>query len=310
MTRSVDDYLALIPSYNSNKPKFTATIAASVAPLAGLQAALDALPLAFDLDAAIGAQLDAVGEWVGRSRRVPVPLEGLFFAFDDPVRGWDRGIWKGPYDAGTSISLLDDDTYRKLLRAKILANTWDGTTGGAQAVLDAYFQDPDSLVFVEDDGNCVLQNLYFSWDDAVRGWDVGVWTDGTVPPNNVATADPHFSVVVAGKQPSILDLALLGDDLIAIKPSTVRMTYEVASVDNSPAFGFDVQNQYIGGWDTGAWTVSPDYIITHPPIVEQPRTNTLPVFGFDAEDNLISGWDQGFWPLYDDIQIVDPSIPI
>ncbi|MDT9702974.1 DUF2612 domain-containing protein, partial [Streptomyces sp. P17] len=77
---------------------FTATVALSVDPLARMQAALTALIYVdFDLDLAVGPQLDAVGVRIGLSRFVPYPLRGLFFSWGDPLRGWGEGVWKGPF---------------------------------------------------------------------------------------------------------------------------------------------------------------------------------------------------------------------
>ncbi|MGC7970039.1 DUF2612 domain-containing protein, partial [Salmonella enterica] len=72
------------------------------------------LPFDFDLDQAIGVQLDAVGEWVGISRNITVPLAGVYFSFDIAGLGFDQGVWKGPFDPDTGLTTLDDDTYRLL----------------------------------------------------------------------------------------------------------------------------------------------------------------------------------------------------
>jgi hypothetical protein len=257
--RTVDSYLALIPPANADKPKFTATIAATVAPLAALQVALRSLAIVdFDLDTAIGPQLDAIGVRVGRSRELPYPLEGIFFTWDDAARGWDKGIWQGPYSAGYGLYTLDDDTYRRLLRACILANVWDGTVAGAQAVLDAYFTDPDTLVFIQDDGYSAL-NAFFTWDDDVRGWDQGAWevagdtTDATPLPM-------RMSICIAGKLPGLIDLGLLGQGAFRIRPSGVALDYAVTSIDGAAVFGWDMDNEYVSGWDDGAWGVDPAFI--------------------------------------------------
>ena len=257
--RTVDQYVGLIAPEHSNQPNFVATVSLSVQPLADMQVLLAALcDTTFDLDKAIGVQLDAVGLRVGRTRFLPYPLQGIFFSWDDPLRGWDKGIWQGPYDTALGIYQLDDDTYRRLLRAKIAANHWDGTTPGAQAILDIYFNDPDTYVFVQDDGWNIVNN-FFSWDDPLRGWDAGYWkrsTDTLID----TPLDMSMTIGVAGKLPSLIDLGLLGQGAFPVKPEGVTLNYAVTSIDSAPVFGFDIQNQYISGWDSGAWGVSPDYI--------------------------------------------------
>lgn len=259
--RSVDDYVALIPPANADKPKFVATVAVTVAPFAALQTLLASLPEEFDLDNAIGAQLDAVGVRVGRSRQLPYPLQGIFFTWGDPARGWGKGIWKGPYSAGVGLYELDDDTYRRLLRAKILANRWDGTLVGAQAILDAYFTDPETLVFITDDGFGRL-NSFFTWDDPVRGWGQGKW----IGPQDAGDTNPlpmAMTIGVAGKLPSLIDLGLLAQGAFDVKPLGVQMNYRVTPVNNSPIFGWGMGNEYVSGWGQGAWGVAPDYIASH-----------------------------------------------
>ncbi len=58
-------YLDLITAYHRSRPNFTATVDAITAPFVDLQAFLQHLPLDFDIDDAIGAQLDIDGIWVG-----------------------------------------------------------------------------------------------------------------------------------------------------------------------------------------------------------------------------------------------------
>ena len=257
--RSVADYQALVPPLNSDKPKFQSTVAASVAPLVNAGQTVEALPAAFDIDVALGAQLDVVGQWVGQSRRIPTPIAGLYFSFDAPLLGFDKGVWKGPYDTGAGISLLDDETYRRLLKTRILANAWDGTAGGAQDILDTYFINPATHVFVEDDGQTILNENYFSFDDPLRGFDLGQWSNSTTLAN-APSVDMAMTVGVSGSLPSILDLAILGLGLIPIKPIGVDLTYAVTSVDGASLFGFDVENEFIAGFDTAAWGVDPSVI--------------------------------------------------
>src|SRR4051794_22810470 len=99
MSRTVDEYAQLITQFHVHRPKFNATIRSLTS--APVQAGITAedLPRAFDLDEAIGVQLDVVGEWVGRTRFVPYPMDTFWFTLDDPSRGLDMSVWRGPYDA-------------------------------------------------------------------------------------------------------------------------------------------------------------------------------------------------------------------
>jgi len=238
----IEDYLGRITPYWRGKPKFTAEVQALTQTLVDLNNFVGGLPEAFDLDEAIGAQEDAVGIRVGRSRTIPVPIPNPWFSFDDPLRGFDEAPWSGPLDPGVTYSKLDDETYRRLLRAKILANSWDGTTVGAQAALNAYFIATNTFVFVIDNG--------------------AAFSPGG---GAVETAAPMtMTIGVAGKVPTLVDLQVLEQQLIPVRPEGVALDIEVTSVDNTALFGFDVENQYIAGFDTEAWGVDPSYYTTHP----------------------------------------------
>lgn len=98
----IQDYLDLITSQYSNSPKYQAWITCLLTPYIDTQKLALTLYTYFDIDTAIGKQLDILGEIIGAKRLLPFqPSEG------NP--------------------LLDDENYRFLLKAQILRNIWDGT---------------------------------------------------------------------------------------------------------------------------------------------------------------------------------------
>lgn len=219
----VNTYLALITSLHRGKPKFSAMIKALVEPIVAQQAFMEHLPLDFDLDQAIGVQLDQVGEWVGRKRFVEVPVANVWFSFDTEFRGFDQGVWYQPqYDTPGGITRLDDDTYRTLLRAKIAANNWDGTLPSAKAALEILFPGGETTILIIDN------------------------------------QDMTITFGVAGVIPSALFVALLSQGYLPLKPEGVRADYRITTV-TGPLFGFDVENEFIAGFDTGAWGAPPAF---------------------------------------------------
>lgn len=212
----LSDYTRLIASQHRKRPKFMAMLEAVLQPIVDAGNAAKSLTDAFDLDLAIGAQLDIIGLWVGISRNVKTPLTGVYFAFDTDAVGFDEGVWQGPYDPDSGLVSLDDETYRILIRAKIAANKWDGTLGQSREILDLVFNG-ESYVYLEDN------------------------------------QDMSMTVGVSGKRPSALFLALLTGGYIPIKPATVRIDYYVVTSNDGPVFGFDVENEYIAGFDHGSW---------------------------------------------------------
>lgn len=128
-------YTDLITSEHNKRPNFVAVVQALTQPLADCTQALEALPVAFSLDNAVGVQLDAVGRWVGLSRVITVPLDQPFFSWDTPGKGWNQAPWKRPYTSDVGMSSLDDDAYRTALKAKVAKNYWQGTNEELEAIL-------------------------------------------------------------------------------------------------------------------------------------------------------------------------------
>ena len=218
----VDTYTTLIVPEHQGQPDLLATVDLSVRPLVDGQNVLDTLVGLFDLDTAVGTQLDAVGVRVGRSRYLLQPISGAYFSYDVAGLGWDEGYWRGEFDPTQGVVALDDTTYRILLRATILANTWNGTIMGVAGALKLLFNDtytPGALLFILDDMDMTMT--------------IGVV--GVTPP------------------PIFTGLLTLGE--INLKPVGVGVSYVKSSVSGTPIFGYDIENGYISGWDTGSWSI-------------------------------------------------------
>ena len=220
------DYLALITSEHRGKPDFEGVVSAAVGPLADAQTVIASLPAAFDLDSAVGKQLDAVGEWVGVSRTISIPLVSVWFSIGVLHLGVGEGIWKGPYDPTTGIVELDDDTYRDLIRLKIKVNTWDGLIGSAQSALSAFYGGVSgSLPFI-DDGQ-----------------------------------DMTLTVCISGNRPAMMRFAIFAGRYVEFKPAAVTIRTVVPS-SPGPVFGIGVNNAYIGGVGSGSWAVDAKTALT------------------------------------------------
>lgn len=257
----ISDYTGLVTSEHADKPKFIATLSALAQCFVDLQNTVLAIPDGFDLDQAIGVQLDAVGLWVGVSRNVNTPLSGVYFSLDVDGLGFDQGVWKGPFDPDSGVVSLDDDTYRLLIRAKIGANHWDGTLGTSAAILNSIFGS---------DSTQTEQPVQLSDGSDVMMWDSSTssLTSVSIQPSVQVLAGQTYVFIVdngnmsidygiSGTPPSALFLALLRGGYIPLKPEAVHINgYFIPSVSNSPLFGLDVENNLISGFDVGAWAVS------------------------------------------------------
>lgn len=215
----MSEYTDRITPEHADKPKFVALVDGITMDVSSIRALELSLVDSFDLDTAEGAQLDVIGQWVGISRNVKTPIVGVYFSFDTAGLGFDQGVWKGPFDPDTGLTILPDDTYRILIKAKIGANRWDGSMPGWKAIIDQIFP-PETNIFVQDNG------------------------------------DMTMTVVVAGVVPSALFLALLTGGYLPLKPEAIGVAYYlVNSVPGSPVFGFDAENDYVSGFDVGSWAI-------------------------------------------------------
>lgn len=156
---TVDDYLALITSQHADKTKFRETVALSVSLFSRMQEVLEGMPQRFDVtdDGPQGSdtdQLDKLGEWIGRSRFVYIPVEAEVppFTWDDtPASGWDTGGWDfGEVEVvGGAVTRLNNSLFRKMLLGKIAANNWKGTRDGQYGILLAAFGADGSVRIVD-----------------------------------------------------------------------------------------------------------------------------------------------------------------
>lgn len=223
--RLPDDYSDLITQFHIHRPKFHATVRALAQAAVQIGETAASLPEAFDLDSAIGVQLDAVGKWIGRDRFIPYPLDTFWFSLDDFVRGLDMAVWKTSYDADYGTYRLADEDFRRLLYAQIGMNYWDGTMETLRAVLLDFYEgmanDPNTLFFLDD------------------------------------RADGSATLAVSGAHPAPIVRAMLAWPAVRVDVGGIEIRVRMTSVNDAPLFGFDVQNNYVAGFDAGAFGVDP-----------------------------------------------------
>ena len=109
-------YTELITNNHATKPKFLAHVDLMTRPLIDVAAATRGLITAFDIDSAVGVQLDILGLWIGRSRVVSQPISGVYFSWDTDGLGYDQGVWQGPYDPDSGYMKLIVSFLKRRLR--------------------------------------------------------------------------------------------------------------------------------------------------------------------------------------------------
>lgn len=217
MAGSVAPYTGLITSEHIDKPRFVASVTASVQPFADVAALLNGLSAQFDVDEAIGAQLDIVGLWVGVSRYVDAPLTGVYFSFDTVNLGFDQGIVWSDGEPITGLTALPDDVYRIVLKAKIIANSWDGTIPGAYSAYAALLAPEGYQVLIQDNGDMTM----------------------------------IIALLASNVDPLMFQLFTSG--YLDLRPAGVQIAGYVTPTAAAPYFGFDAENSAIAGFDVGAF---------------------------------------------------------
>lgn len=139
----IQRYLNLVTSQHQDKPKFMAWLTSPLSILDDAVTLSNSFYSYFDIDLAIGAQLDIIGKIIGVSRTVtfqPTPFCSL-------------GVPGVPYFSYPS-PVLDDDMYRLVLRAKILQNMWDGTLPSLYEMWDTLL--PNARLVIRDNQDMTI----------------------------------------------------------------------------------------------------------------------------------------------------------
>ncbi|WP_157222167.1 DUF2612 domain-containing protein, partial [Chromobacterium haemolyticum] len=72
----ISDYTSLLAGESIGKPKFSLTVEETAKPFVDIINTLNTIPTLFDVDVAVGDQLDTIGLWVGIGRTVKIPIGG------------------------------------------------------------------------------------------------------------------------------------------------------------------------------------------------------------------------------------------
>lgn len=133
MSKPILYYLNLITSSYRSKPKFISWLTVFLEKVHDITSVLDVIDLLFDIDYATGNQLDILGRIIGQ----------------------DRIVNFQPSDGSSSI--LDDATYRTLLKAKIIKNQWKGDIVSLGPLWKILF--PDGEIIIVDNQDMTMSAI-------------------------------------------------------------------------------------------------------------------------------------------------------
>jgi hypothetical protein len=148
------DYTTLITSEFNQQPKFMALVDTFANSMGEITAAAESLPAAFDLDQAVGAQLDILGLWIGQSRNIPNAISISYFGFSDTPNAGGFGDLNNPSTGSPFFDLNDplgssaslpDGPYLTVLQAEILKNQYDGLMDDLEAALTLIAGEPYAI---------------------------------------------------------------------------------------------------------------------------------------------------------------------
>lgn len=114
---AIDKYLKNITSQHRDKTKYMKWVKFLLETLDDCYNCIESIDINFDIDNAIGVQLDQLGEIIGRKRIL------TFQPIDD------------------YYPIMDDETYRLVLKTKIAMNNWDGLTESIYQIWKNIFDD-------------------------------------------------------------------------------------------------------------------------------------------------------------------------
>lgn len=204
------DYTTYLTSEHQ-QPKLQAVVTGLTQPLNDLQS----LNLDLNVQTAQGYMLDIIGQWVGVSRKLQVPLD-ILAQFDNTSRGWNSNyVWfSNIAQPASTFTVLSDNQFRQLIQVTIMKNYYNGTSFNAYEAMRV-FNDTVLLGFVDREDMSV---------------DV-------VIDNN--TTDPVIQL-------------LLTNGTLNFMPFGVRVnSYTTNNIGS--IFAWELDNPEFQGWDTGYW---------------------------------------------------------
>ena len=188
----LDGYRRLLTSKYKTRPKLTSWLLWLLSEGLTYRNTLGEFIEAFQLDTAVGAQLDIIGRIVGVDRLLSF------------------------YPIGGESPLMDDETYRMVIKAKIIQNCWKGT----------------------------LEELYEQWnvlfpDIKIQIQDMQYMT---------------FNVVIVGAFTSLMRELILNGYIVP-KPEGVRINLmTITDTTGLPLFAYDLDTLNYSGY-TAHWAV-------------------------------------------------------
>lgn len=124
MSTFIEEYKNLAIIQYRDKPTFDAILTSLLEQFEKVYTLYSSFDDAYDVDKAVGVQLDILGKIVGISRIVPSVLLKKYFGFSGTFNAgtFGKAIFKSGNEAVLSDTKLNDSDYRFLIKAKVIRN--------------------------------------------------------------------------------------------------------------------------------------------------------------------------------------------
>lgn len=190
----LDGYRRLLTSQYKTRPRLTSWLLWLLSEGLTYRNALLEFVEAFDLDLAVGAQLDTIGRVVGVNRLLNF------------------------YPVGGESPLMDDETYRLVIKARIVQDFWKGTLDELYSAWSVLF--PDVILQIQDQ------------------------------------QDMTYNVVIMGAFTSLMR-ELIANGYIVPKPQGVRINLmTITDTSGLPLFAYDLDTYQYSGYKSHWATLS------------------------------------------------------
>lgn len=192
----LDGYRKLLTSEYKTRPRLTSWLLWLLSEGLTYNSVLNELLEAFNLDTAVGQQLDTLGKIAGVGRTLSF------------------------YPSDGSGPVMDDETYRLVIKARLIQNLWKGT----------------------------LDELYSAWGVLFPGIDLQIQDLQTQGPGDAMT----YNVVISGDFTSLMR-ELIVNGYIVPKPEGVRINnLLITDTTGKPLFAYDLNDADFSGY-TAHW---------------------------------------------------------
>lgn len=264
-------YMSLLTSQYQNSPKLKAWVGALAKPFLDAANCVAGMVNAFDLNTAIGPQLDVLGQILGVSRVLPfAPTAGGGIVTISAEAGTGSG-YTIPTDvvtivqsgaSGGTAKVIGSKTVHlvQILQLQLLtAGTGYGTANGLSVtggtgtgLLVDITASPASTILDDITYRTLLKAkvIFNQWTGQVdylyKAWSV-LFPGGTI---TILDNQNMTATITVGGNISPLMKQMIQQGMIIPRPQGVSFTYSFAS---SPLFGFDQNNLNLAGFDVGVW---------------------------------------------------------